>query len=98
MAGHYIVVFDRNAQRDYVPFHNALTKDPAILNWWHYIKACYIIKTDLTANALSALVRKYFEENGLDKAHLVLAVDVAKRQGWLTEDAWKWLREQESEE
>ena len=74
-----------------------MTSDPAILNWWHYIKSCYIVKTDLNADKLSDLVRSYFEKHGLKKAHIVLAVDLDQRQGWLTDDAWKWIRERAAE-
>ena len=90
----YVVLFDRNPAVSYAEFHKRLVAHPAIAKkWWHYIKSAYLIGTDLSARDLSAHVRTTFDKCRLPNTHLVLAVDLKQRQGMLTEEAWKWLRE-----
>jgi hypothetical protein len=93
MATNYIVVFDRDPSKSYIAFHNELTDDPDIDNWWHYIKSCYLIVTDLSAGELSDKVAAAFKKSDLSTTHLVLKVELKERQGMLTEDAWQWIRD-----
>ncbi len=89
----YVILFDRVPTASYVEFHKQLTAHPQISKWWHYIKSSYLIKTDLSAKDLSAHVRATFDACKIPNTHLVLAVDLKQRQGMLTPDAWKWIRE-----
>ncbi len=93
MANTFILTFDRLPEKSYVDFHKEFTGDPDIDHWWHYIKSCYIIVTDLSVGDLSSRVHALFEKHDLKNTHLVLRVDLTVRQGMLTEDAWKWIRE-----
>ena len=89
---YYILVFDRKSNVDYNPFHDMLVVHPKIQYWWHYLTSAYIIGTNMSADELSTYARQCFEAFGMSSTHLVMKVDLANRQGMLTEDAWKWLR------
>jgi hypothetical protein len=90
---YYIIVFDRRINQAYAEFHKRLVAHPNFSKWWHYIKSAYIVGTDLSAKDLSAFVTTTLKNCNLPTTHLVLVVDLTQRQGMLTEDAWKWIRE-----
>ena len=90
---YYVVFFDRQPNAAYSAFHKDFVAHPRIKKWWHYIKSAYLIGSDLSASELSKHARAVFEKHKIPNTHLVLAVDLKQRQGMLTEDAWKWFRE-----
>lgn len=89
---YYMVTFDRKQTSNYRSFHDEFVKHPEFKNWWHYIKSCYIIETDLTANDISDHFTATAKASGIPTRHLVMSVDIAKRQGMLPKDAWGWFR------
>lgn len=89
----YIITFDRKPNASYKQFHDDLVASGQILKWWHYIKSSYIIGTDWTASELSKHFTNVAKANNIPTTHLVLEVNLQKRQGMLTKDAWKWIRD-----
>ena len=92
MRSYYLVVFDRSAEKRYREFHKQFTAHRQVTHWWHYIKSSYVVGTDMDADELSEHFRSTAVSCGLDPTHLVLKVDLRRRQGWLTDEAWDWLR------
>ena len=92
MIQYYIVVFDRDANKGYGPFHDAFVGHAKVSRWWHYIKSCYIIGTELDKNDLSNHFTQTAKQLGLSTTHLVMKVDLRVRQGILTKDAWDWIQ------
>ena len=92
MIRYYIVVFDRDVSKAYGPFHDGFVGHPKVLRWWHYIKSCYIIGTELDKNGLSNHFAQTAEHFGISTTHLVMKVDLRFRQGMLTKDAWDWIQ------
>lgn len=89
----YILVIDREEQKDYSKFHQEFVSNPAFLTWWHFIKTCYLVVSKTAdEQTISKYTRELLKKYNLRSTHLVLEVDLAERQGMLTEDAWKWIR------
>lgn len=89
---YYIVTFDRKSDHAYGPFHDDFVKHTSIRRWWHYIKSCYIVGTDLGAQDISEHFISVAKKHGLPTTHLVMKVDLSKRKGMLVKDAWDWLK------
>jgi len=89
----YIINFDIEAKEniDYSKFHDILTKDKGIINWWHYLKSSYIIVVgdNVNANNISNFVRANLKE----KLFFVSQLNLADHDGWLPKEAWTWILE-----
>lgn len=92
---YYIVTFDRQPNVAYGPFHDAFVAHSGITRWWHYIKSSYLIGCDLSANELSDHFTSTAQSLNMKTTHLVLAVDLKRRQGMLPKDAWEWFKKQQ---
>jgi hypothetical protein len=88
----YIVVFDRSPRGRYMAFHDEFVTHPQIYRWWHYLKSCYIIGSDLSAAELSRHYRAVAGKHGIPRNVLVMRVDLRSRQGWLPPKAWEWIQ------
>src|SRR2546427_572506 len=88
----FIVVFDRAPAGRYKQFHEEFVQHPAIRNWWHYVKSCYIVGGQLTSSELSKHYRAVAKKYGIPENHLVMRVDLRSRQGWLPPKAWEWVQ------
>src|ERR1700747_201192 len=94
---YFIMVFDREPEKSYRDFHKEFVAHEKILHWWHYLKDCYLLVTDLDASDLSKHARQLFEKYNLPTRHLVLEANFAFRSGFLPKRAWTWL-DQKGEE
>lgn len=89
----YIIVFDKE-DMDSQLLHNAirqLYKQNIISNWWHYIKTCYIVISTKSANELSTQIANLIISK---KKYLIIELKLSHHQGYLNQDAWKWITEQ----
>ena len=58
-------------------------------NWFHYIKSSYILIARVTGpGQLTKRIKKIMG----NKNFLVMEVNLSKRNGWLPEKAWNWIR------
>ena len=55
--------------------------------WWHYLESCWLLDTNLDADAIFNRIRPHLDKN--DRA-LVFRIG-SDRQGWLPEGAWDWI-------
>lgn len=89
----YIINFDIEAKdnNDYSKFHDILTKDKGIINWWHYLQSSYIIivGNDINATNISNFVKANFK----DKLFFVTQLNLVDHDGWLPKEAWTWVSE-----
>jgi len=84
----YLLVFDRDYEKyDYKEFHNSIKESPYIYTWWHYIKSCYILISDLSANSLSEEIRKMVPAHRF----LLTQIHLNNSDGWLPQKAWDWI-------
>jgi hypothetical protein len=90
----YILVFDRDDNLDYVAIHKQITELPFLLNWFHYIRSSYILMT--SEQSIHQLNEKVRGVLGPDKHILLMKVSLenGNYDGWLPQDAWDWIREQ----
>lgn len=89
---HYIVTFDRSPDKNYAEFHKRFTTHTHFTSWWHYIKSCYIVATDLPSGDISDHFTACAKDAGLSTTHLVVRIDLSRREGRLITDAWEWIQ------
>lgn len=86
----YLITYDLHTpSRDYTALHNAIK---ATGKWWHYLQSTWIVTTALypTPDQLFAALAPHLGQN--DRVLVVRLHAADARQGWLTQDAWDWLR------
>jgi hypothetical protein len=82
----YAVNYDLKAPgRDYAGLYDAIK---GCGEWWHYLGSTWLVDTRLNADAVWQRLAPHVDENDY---MLVIGV-TACWQGWLPEDAWKWIR------
>lgn len=84
----YLMVFDRNPSFDYQPIHNFINNNPQITDWSHYMLSAYILVSPLSANDLANQIIANFCRHRF----LLIEINNKNYQGWLTQDAWTWLK------
>ncbi|HVY19352.1 MAG TPA: hypothetical protein VHA70_04630 [Bauldia sp.] len=58
-------------------------------DWWHHLGSTWLLDTNLTAQGIWNRI-----EPRVDKNDFFLIIGVTRDyQGWLPEDAWKWINE-----
>jgi hypothetical protein len=78
----------RDQSTDYSSFFVALRGNA--VNWWHFIEQTCIVSTNHDAGEFTDLLLPYI--NPTDSL-LVAEIDASTCQGWLPEQAWKWIRD-----
>ncbi len=78
----FIVTIDvTNTDLDIADVREVLTTNNRISNWWNYIPGVYLIRTVLTADQLSELIKP----RSADASFLVSEVNLGASQGWLSD-------------
>lgn len=84
----YLVTYDLNKSgQDYKALHEAIK---SLGNWWHYLDSTWLVKSRLTVQQVTDHLTPRIDDN--DRL-LVLDVTGVGYNGWLTQDAWKWIGE-----
>lgn len=84
----YILSFDRDSVPDMKEFHQKVTSNSLVLNWFHYIKSSYLLVAN--TNSASLLSRSLKEALG-DISYLLMEVNIANYSGFLPQRAWEWI-------
>lgn len=88
----YNVSYDlRKAGQDYTGLTEELKRSPA---WWHYLQSTWLISTSESAAQLWDRMATHVDSND---SVLIIRV-TAEWAGWLTEEAWQWIRDHVHEE
>lgn len=83
----YCVSYDLNkAGQNYDALYDELKNSAS---WWHYLDSTWLISSAETADQLSTRLLKHLDKND----YLLVIKVVRPYQGWLSEDAWKWINE-----
>ncbi|MCG5262440.1 hypothetical protein [Cupriavidus gilardii] len=83
----YSVSYDLNkAGQNYSALYEELKKSPS---WWHYLDSTWLIYTTETAQQLSNRLLMHIDKND----RLLVIKVVRAYQGWLSEEAWKWINQ-----
>lgn len=84
----YMITYDLNSKgQNYDKVIKAI-KDSS-LSWCTFWKSSYLIKSSLTANQVSDKITPHLDSND----RLIIVEVKNNYQGWLTEDDWKFIRE-----
>jgi hypothetical protein len=89
----YAILYDRD-MIDTEALHNFISAKDIVHYWWHYIKSCYLIKSDLSASEIADALPRSMREGSL----LVVEVDLSNSTGWLPDKAWRWIYRRQDEE
>lgn len=90
MATAYLISYDLNKPgQDYKELYQAI-KEASTGVWWHHLDSTWIIKSNYSsADNVFEKLQPY-----IDKNDLCIVIEIKNnKQGWLTENAWKYLNE-----
>jgi len=81
----YIVSYDlRKNGKIYIGLSEQLKASPG---WWHYLDSTWLVATQENANQLYNRLAPH-----IDQEDSILIIQAGtEMQGWLPEDAWKWI-------
>lgn len=83
----YCVSYDLNRPgQKYDALYEELKNSPS---WWHHLDSTWLIYTEETAQQLSDRLLKHIDKND----QLLVIKVVRAYQGWLNEEAWKWIND-----
>lgn len=57
--------------------------------WWHHLDSTWLVRTSLSANDAADRIKKRIDDSD---SLLVLNVTNDAYSGWLSQDAWDWLK------
>ena len=82
----YCVSYDLNkAGQNYSALYDELKASPG---WWHNLDSTWLVSTQESADQLCDRLLRHLDQN--DR---LLVIKVVKPfQGFLTEEAWEWIR------
>ena len=89
----YAILYDRD-EVDTEALHNFISKNEMVYNWWHYVKSCYLIRSELSASEIADALPRSMREGSF----LVVEVNLLNSNGWLTDKAWRWIYRRQDEE
>lgn len=89
---YFLISFDRPATGNYKLLHDSFVENQGIRRWFHYIKTSYIVGTTLNSNEIADRFAEACDKANIPKLFIVIAVDMSDRNGYLTPDAWDWLK------
>lgn len=86
----YILSFDHNAV-DPEALHQTILYYSGTINWWHFLGFTYLLTSTRSATEIQA----YFHAQWPELRFLVTSVtdNANDIDGWLPQDAWKWMVE-----
>jgi len=83
----YLVTYDLKApEKDYNALYDEIK---SIGENYHPLESTWFVKSQLTAQSISAKLRSAMDEND---SLFVVNISKQGRQGWLPKTAWEWLK------
>jgi hypothetical protein len=63
------------------------------VDWYKYSKNCWVVETTSDAAKWQLRLKPLVEPDG---SLLILKLDLAERQGWMSRKFWDWINDKES--
>ena len=83
----YVISYDlKQPGQDYKSVFEEIKQST---NWWHYLDSTWLVYTAENAQTIFNRISKHVDRN--DRI-LIIRV-TPDYQGWLTEEAWQWIRQ-----
>lgn len=82
-----LITYDLNKPgQDYKELHETIK---GLGDWWHHLDSTWLVDTSLTVDQVAERIVKV-----IDSSDRLLVVNISgdSYQGYLTEDAWQWIR------
>jgi len=87
MSKVFVVSYDLNKPgQDYKGLFDELKRSP---NWWHYLDSTWLIYTTESVQKVFDRLAPHVDKN--DRILIIRAMN--DYQGWLSEEAWQWIRQ-----
>ncbi len=83
----YLIVYNNQVFQDSNAFHETVTKQLGIDDWWHYLPNVYIVSTSKSESSLANTIIE--RHPGL--LFLIIGIDPKKYNGVLNKKAWEWI-------
>ncbi len=86
----YAINYDlKSPGRNYSGLYDGIKQSGS---WWHYLDSTWIVITNEDPSQLWNRLN-----NHIDKNDYILIIEVKNNtQGWMTEEAWKWIKDNAS--
>jgi hypothetical protein len=82
-----LITYDLNSPgQKYEPLHETIKAQG---DWWHYMESTWLVVTSKTPKDVFAALNEHID--GTDRA-IVVGISSREYSGWLTDEAWEWLR------
>jgi hypothetical protein len=90
----FIITLDPVDPTTDVPGMMAFIQNSALFDsWWNHIPAVFLVTSDRNATEISDAMRQYTKDTKL----LVMEVNPAESEGWLSDQSWTWIRRRAAE-
>lgn len=88
----FLITYDLHSPgKDYNNLHEGIR---SLGNWWHYLDSTWLIANPLeNANSIARKLKTHMDQNDY-----ILVVEITRqpREGWLPQEAWDWINNQEN--
>ena len=82
----FLITYElKNKERNYESLYNEIKK---LGHWWHYIKNTWIVRTNIDLNECTRNLHNRIDDN--DRL-LIIDITNIEMNGWLPEEAWRWI-------
>ena len=89
----YLITYDKNTIfKNYTPLYNSIKRSCS--SWWHHLNNTWLINSELTSQEIFQNVSHCISQN--DKLLIIQIHPNADYNGWLSQDAWNWINDQQN--
>ena len=82
----FLISYDLQKSADYTNLYDLLKSADG---WWHYLESFWIITSRFE---LSYWRDKLINSIEKDDTFIIIEIEKGKTDGWLSKDAWKWIK------
>jgi len=83
----HLISYNIRENRDTNAFYNAIQNSGI---WWHYFETTWIVRSDENSNQIYERLSPFV---GTTVEYLLIVkIDPNDEQGWLPQEAWDWIR------
>lgn len=83
----YLITYDlKKPGQNYNELYEAIK---SLGSWWHYLESTWLVDTSLIAPRISEKLNPKIDKND----RLLVIKVTSDYSGWLTNDAWDWIKQ-----
>jgi len=85
----YMIGYDLNKDKDYNELYDAIKS--SYPTYWHHLDSTWLVDTTNDAKTIKEKIKPHIDD---DDSLLIMRV-TSDYSGWLTEKAWKWIKDRD---